>query len=58
MARAWADVPAYADSLDRVLGPGSLPALIDELGQRGPEMLDHGRTMFAGWLDSMVSART
>jgi GMP synthase (glutamine-hydrolysing) len=58
MARAWADVPAYAESLDRVLGPGSLPSLIDELGHVGPEMLDHGRKMFAGWLDSMVSART
>ena len=57
MARAWADVPAYAESLDRVLGSGSLPALIDELGRRGPEMLDHGRKMFASWLDSMVGTR-
>ena len=58
MAGAWADVPAYAESLDRVLGPGSLPSLIDELGHRGPEMLDRGRTMFSGWLDSTVGTRT
>ena len=58
MARAWADVPAYADYLDRVLGPGSLPSLIDELGRRGPEMLDHARTMFSRWLDTTVGART
>lgn len=58
MANAWAEVPAYADSLDRVLGPGSLPLLIDELGRRGPEMLDHARMMFTGWLDTTVGART
>lgn len=58
MARAWAEVPAYADSMDRVLGPGSLDSLIVELGRRGPEMLDHARTMFAGWLDTMVGTRT
>ena len=57
MAREWARVPAYADSLDRVLGPGSLPQLIDELGRRAPEMLDHARTMFAGWVDTMVGTR-
>ena len=58
MARAWADVPAYAESLDRVLGPGSLPSLIDELGREGPAMLDHGRMMFSRWIDSTVGART
>jgi GMP synthase (glutamine-hydrolysing) len=58
MAHAWAAVPAYADSLDRVLGPGSLPSLIDGLGRVGPEMLDHARTMFAGWLDATVGTRT
>ena len=57
MARAWAEVPAYADYLDTVLGPGSLPPLIDELDRRGPEMLDQARTMFTGWLDTMVGTR-
>ena len=55
---AWAKVPAYAEYLDRVLGPGSLPALIDELRTRGPEMLDHGRALFGNWLDTMVGTRT
>jgi len=58
MAQAWAEVPAYAESLDRVLGPGSLPPLIDELERRGPEMLDHARTMFVGWLNSTAGATT
>ncbi len=58
MANAWAEVPAYADYLDRVLGPGSLPSLIDELEHKGPDMLDHARGMFTRWLDAMVGART
>ena len=58
MAEAWAEVPVYAEYLDRVLGPGSLPPLIDELRTRGPEMLDHGRALFGNWLDTMVGTRT
>ena len=51
MAREWAEVPAYAESLDRVLGPGSLPRLITELEERSGEILEHGRGMFSRWLD-------
>lgn len=51
MAREWAEVPAYAESLDRVLGPGSLPRLITELEARSGEILEHGRGMFSRWLD-------
>jgi GMP synthase-like glutamine amidotransferase len=58
MAEAWGEVPAYAEYLDRVLGPGSLPPLIDELRTRGPQMLDHGRELFGTWLDAMVGTRT
>ena len=58
MAGAWAKAPAYAEYLDRVLGPDSLPQLIDELRTRGPEMLDHGRALFGNWLDTMVGTRT
>lgn len=51
MAREWAEVPAYAESLDRVLGPGSLPRLITELEERSGEILEHGHGMFSRWLD-------
>lgn len=51
MAREWAEVPAYAEYLDRVLGPGSLPRLIEELEARSDEILEHGRGMFGRWLD-------
>ena len=57
MAESWAEVPAYGEYLDRVLGPGSLPRMIEEVSDRQIEMLDHARTMFAGWLDTTVGAR-
>ncbi len=51
MAREWADVPEYGAYLDRVLGPGSLPVLIDDLERRSEEMLAHGRQLFERWLE-------
>ena len=57
MAEEWARVPAYADSLERVLGPGSATALVDELAARTDELLAHGRGMFERWFDLCVSAR-
>ena len=52
MARAWGEVPAYADALDRVLGPGSLPRLIDDYRGSEAAMRDHGRRLFTAWLDA------
>lgn len=52
MAREWAEVPEYAEYLDRVLSPGALPRLIAELEQREQGMLEHGRGMFERWLDA------
>jgi GMP synthase (glutamine-hydrolysing) len=51
MAAEWAEVPAYADSLAEVLGPGAADALVDELDARAGELLAHGRSMFGRWLD-------
>ncbi|HET8527144.1 MAG TPA: type 1 glutamine amidotransferase, partial [Actinomycetota bacterium] len=58
MAKAWAEVPAYGEYLDRVLGPGSLPRVIEDVAGREAEMLDHARSMFGSWLDATVGART
>jgi GMP synthase (glutamine-hydrolysing) len=52
MAREWGVVPAYSESLDRVRGPGSLPAFIAEIEGHADEMRSHGRTLFERWLDS------
>jgi GMP synthase (glutamine-hydrolysing) len=51
MAMEWAEVPAYSDSLDRVLGPGALPKLVEELKADGPVIRSNGRRMFERWLD-------
>jgi GMP synthase-like glutamine amidotransferase len=58
MAKEWARVPAYAEYLDRVLGPGSLPRLIREVAEREPELRDHARRLFEAWIDTHVGART
>jgi GMP synthase (glutamine-hydrolysing) len=51
MAAEWAAVPAYAEALERMLGPGSLERLADELGRRAGEMRTHARRLFERWLD-------
>jgi len=56
MARDWAEVPAYAEALDRVQWPGSLPELIREIEAGAPGMLSHGRSMFERWLEVAVPA--
>jgi GMP synthase (glutamine-hydrolysing) len=58
MAAEWADVPSYADALARVLGPGSVTALVDELAARAEELLVHGRQMFEHWIDLFSPADT
>ena len=57
MAKEWSRVPAYADYADRVLGPGSLPRLLDSFGASSDELLDHGRRMFTSWIDTIVGVR-
>ncbi len=54
MAQERGRVPAYAESLDRVRGAGSLPGLIGEIEERADEMRSHGRGMFERWLDSTL----
>jgi GMP synthase-like glutamine amidotransferase len=51
MAEEWARVPAYANALAEVLGPGSAEALVDEVAARSDGMLAHGRELFARWCD-------
>jgi len=55
MAEEWGRVPEYGAYVDRVLGPGSMPGLIDEFSAREAEMRDHGRAMFTAWMDASVA---
>ena len=54
MAREWADVPEYAEALERVLGPGSADELVAQIEQGSTQMLLHARTLFERWLDTLV----
>jgi GMP synthase-like glutamine amidotransferase len=55
LATEWGEVPAYAASLDRILGPGSLPGLIDDISAHEPEMTGLARRLFAAWLEHVVA---
>jgi len=54
MAREWADVPEYAQSLEQSIGAESLLGAVDAEAEK---MLAHGRTLFERWLDHVVSKR-
>jgi GMP synthase-like glutamine amidotransferase len=54
LASEWSKVPAYAASLDGVLGEGALPRLLDEIRAREDEMTRLARTLFARWLEKVV----
>jgi GMP synthase (glutamine-hydrolysing) len=56
LAREWAGVPAYAESLERVLGRGALDRLIAELEARADSLLSHGRRLFERWLGAAARA--
>ena len=51
MAREWMDVPEYANALEQTIGGETMLRAVDE---RVDEMLEHGRTLFARWLGSVV----
>ena len=52
MAREWAEVPAYVDSLERTLGAGGAPAFLASIASRAGEMRTAGRRLFERWLDT------
>jgi GMP synthase (glutamine-hydrolysing) len=54
LATEWGDVPAYAQSLTELLGPGALPTLIEQV--RGSEAVSTGlaRHLFGRWLERVV----
>jgi GMP synthase-like glutamine amidotransferase len=57
MAREWAQVPAYVDSLERTLGLGSAEQLFADFDAASATMQDHARTMFERWVDVATAAR-
>jgi GMP synthase-like glutamine amidotransferase len=51
MGEEWADVPAYAEYADRVLGPGGSERLLVEFRAGSPRMQVHARAAFERWCD-------
>lgn len=49
MAAEWAAVPAYAQALEAVRGPGALDALLADFAARAPQMQRHARALFERW---------
>jgi GMP synthase (glutamine-hydrolysing) len=54
LAAQWADVPAYADALDEILGPGAVPRLVADVTSAAPVTIASGQALFARWLDEVV----
>jgi GMP synthase-like glutamine amidotransferase len=55
MAREWADVPAYAEYANRVLGAGGIDRLMSDFDAARERMLDVGRRMFERWVEIAVA---
>jgi GMP synthase (glutamine-hydrolysing) len=50
----WGEVPAYAASLEAILGAGALPRLLDEIAEHELEMTALARRLFANWLEHVL----
>jgi GMP synthase (glutamine-hydrolysing) len=54
LAAQWGEVPAYADSLEAILGPGALDRLVDELAAHADATLPLARSLFGRWLERVI----
>jgi GMP synthase (glutamine-hydrolysing) len=57
LADEWAAVPAYAASLEAIMGAGALPRLVGELVEHEQQMTTLARALFGAWLDLVVAPR-
>jgi GMP synthase-like glutamine amidotransferase len=55
LAREWAVVPAYRESLEATHGPGALDRLINELEANAGVMASAATDMFERWLHAAVA---
>jgi GMP synthase (glutamine-hydrolysing) len=54
LVREWGAVPAYADSLERTLGPGALPGFLAEVEASADATIPLARSLFGRWLEHAV----
>jgi GMP synthase (glutamine-hydrolysing) len=50
----WGDVPAYAASLEAILGPGALDRLVADVAAHADSTLPLARRLFGRWLERVV----
>jgi GMP synthase (glutamine-hydrolysing) len=54
LAAEWGEVPAYADSLEKIQGPGALDRLVAEVEGHADETIPLARRLFGHWLERVV----
>jgi GMP synthase (glutamine-hydrolysing) len=54
LAAEWGEVPAYADSLEALLGAQALPELVDAIAAAEDRTATLARRLFAAWLEDVV----
>jgi GMP synthase (glutamine-hydrolysing) len=54
LAAEWGEVPAYAESLEALMGEGAMPRLLDQVAAAQDEMTSLARTLFGAWLERVV----
>ena len=57
LATDWSEVPAYAESLESTLGPGSLERLLAGIEEHADVTLPLARRLFGRWLEQVVNGR-
>jgi GMP synthase (glutamine-hydrolysing) len=55
LVQQWGDVPAYAESLRAILGPGALERLVGEVTENAATTVPLARAVFGRWLEHVVS---
>jgi GMP synthase (glutamine-hydrolysing) len=54
LAAQWGEVPAYAESLEAIDGPGALDRLVDEVAEHAGTTVPLARRLFGRWLERVV----
>lgn len=54
LAQEWLEVPAYLDSLERVIGAGQASLLLERVARAASGTTSLARTLFGRWLDEVV----
>jgi GMP synthase (glutamine-hydrolysing) len=54
LATEWAEVPAYAKSLESTLGPGALDRLLADVADHADVTVPLARKLFGRWLERVV----